>query len=116
MGDTVFDRHKGESMDLRFRCYAQEHGQRWHAICTDLNIAADGDSFREAKASLRTCIELYLEGVADLPAIEQHRFLRRRAPWHVRARLAFLARFHRPHPRRVSSQGFFLQSHIPTSV
>lgn len=103
-------------MDLTLRCYAQEHGQRWHAICTDLDIAADGDSFREAKASLQTCIELYLEGVAELPANEQRRFLRRRAPWHVRAKLAFLARFHRPHPQHVSLQDFFLQSHIPSSA
>ena len=102
-------------MDLTLRCYAQEHGQRWHAICTDLDIAADGDSFQEAKASLRTCTELYLEGVTELPAIKQQRFLTRRAPWQVRAKLAFLARFHRPNPHHVSSQGFILHSRIPTS-
>ena len=46
----------------------------------------------EVKASLATCIELYLEGVNELPAEERPRLLTRRTPWHVRAKLALMTR------------------------
>lgn len=75
-------------MGFAFRYYAYERDGIWHAICTDLNIAVDGGSAREAEESLETAIELYLETVAELPVGEHRRFLARRAPWHVRFRLA----------------------------
>ena len=67
------------------QCYAYRHGEWWHAICTDLDIAVDGESLPAVVESLETCIDLYLEDVAELPAEERERFLTRRAPWRVRA-------------------------------
>ena len=103
-------------MNLTLRCYARKCGQQWHAICTDLDVAADGASFQEAKASLAMCIELYLEGVREMPTDEQRRLLTRRAPWHVRARMAALMSWEglRHHDSRF--RGFVLQSPSPVAV
>ena len=95
------------------RCYAYRRGQRWHAICTDLDIAVDGGSLRATVASLETAIDMYLEGVAELPAAERRRFLTRRAPWRVRASLAVWTWLHRVKgagERRTRS--FLLESHV----
>jgi hypothetical protein len=58
------------------------------AICLDLDVAAQGRTFDAASASLRTAIELYLETLADLPADEPARRLRRRVPLLTRLRYA----------------------------
>ena len=42
-------------MNLTLRCYARVCENQWHAICTDLDVAADGPSVEEAKASLAAC-------------------------------------------------------------
>ena len=100
---------------ITFRCYAYGAGERWHGICTDLDIAVDGGSFDEVKASLETGIEMYLETVAELPAAEQPRMLKRRAPWHVRGSLAlsaWICRLKGASSRQARS--FFLQSHLVT--
>ena len=77
-------------MILKLQCYARKCGSKWHGICTDLDIAADGASFQDAKESLTACIELHLEGIEELPTGERRRFLTRRAPWHVRTGMAAL--------------------------
>ena len=77
-------------MSLTFRCHAYGNGESWEAICVDLDIATFGASLDEVKASLATCVEMYLEAVAESPPEEQRRLLARRAPWHVRAKLAAL--------------------------
>ncbi|MCY3622147.1 MAG: hypothetical protein OXH68_10605 [Gammaproteobacteria bacterium] len=99
-------------MNLTLRCYARVCGDQWHAICTDLDVAADGATLEEAKASLAACIELYLEGIGDMPADERHRLLTRRAPWHVRTKMALLSFLQRPQGRGATSLGFVLQPHL----
>ena len=103
-------------MNQALRCHARECGRQWHAICTDLDIAADGASFKDAKASLATCIELYLDGIEQLPADGQRRLLTRRAPWHVRAKMVVLTWLHSLDGDDGSSRGFVLQSGAPTPV
>ena len=103
-------------MNLTLRCFALAYGNQWHAICTDLDVAADGDSFDEARASLATCIELYLDGIDELPAPEQGRLLNRKSPWHVRAKMATLSWLHRLRGHNASSLGFVLESHTPIPV
>ena len=103
-------------MDFVLRCHAWREGRRWHAICTDLDIAADGASFEDAKASLSACIDLYLEAVAESPPEERHRLLHRRAPWHVRAKLAMWTALHGLLGGNDRSQGFVLQSHAPVNA
>ena len=77
-------------MTLELRCYAYRDGQGWEAICVDLDLSTFAASRDEVRASLAACIEMYLERVAELPVDEQPRFLVRRSPWHLRARLALV--------------------------
>ena len=100
-------------MNLALRCYARVCGNQWHAICTDLDVAADGASLEEAKAALAACIELYLEGIDDMPAKDRHRILTRRAPWHVRVKMALLSLLQRPQGDGATSLGFVLEPHSP---
>ena len=78
------------SMSRAFKCYAYQNGRHWSAICTDLDLAVDGKSFEETQEALTACIELYLDGLDGLPPDEKRHFLTRKAPLHVRARLAIL--------------------------
>ena len=99
-------------MDFTVRCYAYGHGSDWQAICVDFNIAVGGTSFHEARESLDACIQMYLERVAELPSDEQKRFLNRKSPWLVRARLTCMAWL--SSVRSVSAfQEFTIPSHFP---
>ena len=82
-------------MTLEHRCYAYRDGQTWEAICVDLDIATFSTSPENVKASLATCIRMYLERVAELPEEEQRRFLTRKSPWHLRVKLAFVTWLYR---------------------
>ena len=77
-------------MILTLQCYAYRDGDRWEAICVDFDIATFAPTLDEVKASLVTCIELFLEGVAEAPPEDRKLLLRRRSPWHLRAKLAAL--------------------------
>ena len=98
---------------LAFRCYAYRRDQWWHAICTDLDIAVDGESLPAVVKSLKTCIALHLESVAELPAEERGPFLTRRAPWRVRASLAASTWIHRlKGDADGKARSFLLESHV----
>ena len=95
------------------QCYTYRRGQRWHAICTDVDIAVDGESLQAVVASLETCIDMYLERVAELPAEERGPFLTRRAPWRVRASLAVSTWLHRlKGAGERHARSFLLESHV----
>lgn len=97
-----------------FRCYAYSNGDRWHAICTDLDIAVDGESYQEVEAALDICIGMYLKSISELPEQDRRQLLTRRAPWHVRAWLAGSTWAHqlkRANDRRARS--FLLESQAP---
>ena len=95
---------------VKLRCYARRCGDQWYAICTDLDIAADGASLEEAKASLVTCVELYLEGAKALSAVDRHRWLARKAPWQVRAQMILLDALHRLRGGEETLVNFVLES------
>ena len=99
-------------MEFKVRCYAYGAGKDWQAICVDLDIAVDGGSLREARDSLVSCIELYLERVAELPEEEQKQFLARKSPWHVRLKLAYKAWLSNI-VSRPAFQEFTIPSHLP---
>ena len=103
-------------MTLNLHCYARRYGRQWHAICTDLDIAADGPSFQDARASLVVCVELYLEGLAELAPSEQQRFLTRRSPWYVRAKMVILTLSHLFRRDERRSRVFVLQSRVPAAA
>ena len=62
----------------------------WEAICVAFDIATFGDSLDEVKASLATCIKMYLEEIEALPIADRRHLLKRRSPWYVRAKLALM--------------------------
>ena len=103
-------------MTLTLCCYVHRYGRLWHAICTDLDIAADGVSFQDARASLLACIELYLEGVTELPPDRQQRFLTRRSPWYVRLKMALLAALRFAHREESRPRRFILQSQVAATT
>ena len=86
---------------LSLRCYAYAKDGTWQAICVDLDIATFAESLDEVKASLATCIEMYLEGIDELPVEDRRRLLTGKTPWPVRAKLATLAWLSRLRLRRV---------------
>lgn len=100
-------------MSLLLRCYARRHGNLWHAVCTDLDIAADGATLEEARTALAGCVDLYLEAVEGLVADERRRAMTRRAPWHVRAKLALLAWLQRSRGRHATALAFVLDLPAP---
>ena len=99
---------------VALRCMAEGRDDEWTAICIDLDIAVQGNSFAEVKDSLNQAIDMYLEGVSELPSEERERLLKRRAPWPVRLKyhlLLFLSRFSRRDGGRRRS--FTLSAHAP---
>ena len=98
---------------LTLQCYAYRDGDTWEAICVDLDIATFASSLDEVKASLVTCIELFLEGVADAPPEDRGLLLRRRSPWHLRAKLAVFTRLSRLRNDARQALQFTLQSSVP---
>ena len=70
------------------RCIAHGHDGDWEALCLDLDIAVQGDSFDDVYASLNEAISLYFESVSALPDADRRRLLERPAP--LRVRLEFV--------------------------
>jgi hypothetical protein len=78
------------------RCYAMGRGDQWEAFCLDLDLAVAGDSLMGVRAALESAIKEYVEQVVALPAEDQKRLIRRRAPLHEWLRYywyLFLARW-----------------------
>lgn len=84
-------------MDRSLLCFAKGRFGDWEAICLDLDIAVQGDSFEDVYASLNEAIELYVETVVELTEADQARLLDRPAPLGLRLRFlrfAIRALFH----------------------
>jgi predicted RNase H-like HicB family nuclease len=69
------------------RCYAEGKRGEWEAICLDLDIAVQGDSFEQVYRDLNGAIENYVESLEDLPERERVRLLHRKAPLSMRVKL-----------------------------
>lgn len=76
---------------MQLRCYANEHEGAWEALCVDLDIAVQGDSFQAVYHDLATVVAQYVEYVGTLPADERRRLLHRKAPFGLRLRFAWAA-------------------------
>jgi|SRR5215831_4206074 len=68
-------------------CYAVGRDDSWEAFCVDFDIAVQGESFVDVTQKLGEAIRSFTDYVNNLPQEERERFLKRRAPWHVRAKL-----------------------------
>jgi len=75
---------ESELANRTLHCYAEGRDGEWEAICLDLDIAVQGQSFEEVFTSLQEAISLYLESVGDLRPQEQQSLLYRSAPLSVR--------------------------------
>lgn len=65
-------------------CYARQEGPGlWVALCLNFDLAAQGETFDEAKARLDAMIDAYVEEALS-GADQDHAdaLLSRRAPWH----------------------------------
>ena len=92
--ERKFGRVQEVGMKRKFlRCYVIDHGDQWEAVCVDLDISVQGDSFDDAVGSLREGIEVFLESVMALPdAADRRRLLSRRLPFWRHLKLAWRAR------------------------
>lgn len=95
------------------RAYAHGHDGLWEAICVDLDIAVQGESFEEVRAKLGNAIDGYVEDVKRLSPSDAHRLLNRRAPIWVGLKFALVFLWHSFRaPRRNELQaGFDIPCH-----
>lgn len=59
----IFKKIKGEFMsvsNLVLRCYSLYDKEQWIAFCLDFDLAAQADSFEEAKEKLEDMIKVYV--------------------------------------------------------
>jgi hypothetical protein len=84
---------------MLLRCFAEQRDGAWEALCVDLDLAVQGDSFEQVYRDLADAVAQYIDHVHTLPPAEQRRLLRRKAPVALRLRfvgaalaLAFLPR------------------------
>ena len=74
------------------KCYLWRCDDEWEALCVDLDIAAQGETYDEAFEQLKGAIETYVEYVRALPQHEHLKFLTRRSPLTLRLKLALSSR------------------------
>jgi len=77
--------------DRTFLCYAEGLGDRWEAVCLDLDIAVQGCSFNDVQTRLTEAVGDYFAYVETLPPTERQTFYCRRVPFLVRC--CFIWRF-----------------------
>lgn len=66
---------------LLLRCYAEHVGEQWQALCLDLTLASQADSFEEARDKLHAMIVDYVtDAVAGEDQAHAGALLSRRAP------------------------------------
>jgi hypothetical protein len=68
--------------ELILRCYAKREANEWVAVCVDLSLAAQGDTYDEARKKLDAQIREYVFD-ALVGEDRQHavQLFSRRAPW-----------------------------------
>jgi hypothetical protein len=88
---------KMKSPDLIIRCYAKHTGNYWVAVCIDLCLAAQADSFEEAKQKLQAQIVAYVEEALTVDRAFAAELLNRKAPIRQRIEYALIVAAHRVH-------------------
>lgn len=77
---------------LILRCYAERVDGQWQAVCLDFSLAAQGDSFDEARAKLDEQIHEYVhDALAGDDRPHAAMLLTRRAPMKFWVRYAYIA-------------------------
>lgn len=85
---------------LVLRCLALKEGHHWVGLCLDFDLAAQGETFDEARLRLDAQIATYLrEALAGPDREHAGNLLRRRAPWRYWAMYWAALLAHRMHLR-----------------
>ena len=71
----------------KLTCYAWGKAGDWEALCVDLDIPAQGESFEQVRDELTAAVEDFLDYAAELPEVDRQAVLSRRVPWWLRLRL-----------------------------
>ncbi|MGB4336120.1 MAG: hypothetical protein WBJ41_14875 [Chromatiaceae bacterium] len=67
---------------LLLRCYAEQAGDQWVAVCIDLGLAAQRDTYREVRRALDGQIYSYLyDALIGEDRAYADQLLTRKAPW-----------------------------------
>jgi len=72
----------------KVQCYAHGSHGSWEAMCVDLDISVQGQSFEEVRALLNEALHSYVQDACAEDRRTAERLLRRRAPVGVRVKLA----------------------------
>ncbi len=73
-----------DKMDRQLFCVARGKGERWEALCLDLDLAVQGRSFDEVRHLLSEAVSTYIEDASAEAEPARTRLLARRVPFHVR--------------------------------
>jgi hypothetical protein len=98
---------------LFLRCYAEldKSSNLWVAVCVDLCLAAQGDSFKAARNSLHEQISEYVTDALSGPdKAYAHQLLNRKAPWQQVAKYHYLACLFRAHALRTKFHKLFRET------
>lgn len=71
---------------LLLRCYLEQQGDQWTAVCIDLCLAAQADSEEKAKASLQAMTIDYINEALTVDTEYAEQLLTRKAPMSQRAK------------------------------
>lgn len=69
--------------DLVLRCFALKRGGYWVAMCIDLDLAAQADTFAQAKKLLTEQMRSYVADALTVDSANAQTLLRRKAPLHL---------------------------------
>lgn len=90
------------TQDMILRCYGERDGDLWVAICVDLSLAAQAETFDEARAKLHAQIHEYVyDALVGEDKAYGSQLLTRKSPLGIRAKyylyasLSSLVRIHR---------------------
>lgn len=72
---------------LLLRCYAEREGAQWQAFCLDFDLAAQGESYKDARERLEAMIVEYVyDALAGEDREYAEQLLSRRSPFHMWAK------------------------------
>jgi len=69
-----------QSSPFHLRCYARRQANQWVAVCIDLGLAAQGDSYGDVKAKLEAQMQDYVHEALTVDRAHAADLLRRKAP------------------------------------
>jgi len=69
-----------QSNPFYVRCYARTEANQWVAICIDLGLAVQGDSWEEVKVKLESQVRDYVHEALTMDRAHAADLLRRKAP------------------------------------